>query len=136
MPAMFAKVLVERLVTREAEENRDESVAASLRVSQKLEVRLCKIIGREGFRTLLARAVKLTVRQFPAFKPPPIPDDGSIGGLFSEPHADAEIIVALLEHIVELLSTLIGEDLTLRMVNASWPELQLDAPPNSEREPS
>lgn len=118
------------------------------RALNKLRLHLSKTIGQEGFRTLLARALALTTPQFPNLGSIQINADGSLNGLPGTAGAHSKITqneaqstqsyetpstatmanpiegaTALLAHLIALLVTFIGEDLTLRILSALWPEL-------------
>ena len=127
--------LVRRLLIVEAEENGDPTSLsfAAERVSDKMGAHLSTRIGREGFRTLLARALALTKAQFPSLLVVRVEENGSLVGL----HGDAESsegAAALLGCLLGLLVTFIGEDLTLRMLGAVWPELDGDSVADEEDE--
>ena len=115
--------LVRRLLTVEAEENGDQTSLsyAAERVSDKMRMHLSKRIGQEGFRTLLARALALTKSRFPSLRVVRVEENGSLVGLRGAAES-SEAAVALLACLVGLLVTFIGEDLTLRMLDAVWPE--------------
>ena len=149
---MRAKVipdLVRRLVSHEAGESQDQEslIEAAERVADKLRVHLSRRIGQEGYRTLLARALALTTAEFPRLISVQVGKDGSLLGLResagpdlptgrdNEGNQDAvEGMAALLARFLELLATLIGEDLTLRMLGSVWPELALDDATGGENE--
>ena len=140
MRAIATTDLVRRLLTLVAAEIQDEEsvILAAERVSDKLRAHLSQRIGAEGFRTLLARALALATAHFPHLRAVRVSADGSLIGLrvaagFSLPetgdkvsqHDTVEGAVALLSHLLELLVTFIGEDLTLRMLRTVSPELAL-----------
>ncbi len=118
------------------------------RVLNKLRLHLSKTIGQEGFRTLLARALTLTTPQFPNLGSIQINADGSLNGMPGTAGVHSKITqneaqntqsyetpstaiianptegaTALLAHLIALLVTFIGEDLTLRILSTLWPEL-------------
>ncbi len=132
MRAIAIMGLVRRLLTLEAAESQDQDsvIGAAERVSDKLRAHLSKRIGQEGFRTLLARALTLTTAQFPHLSAVQVGADGSLTGLRRAAGAglqkppdnvtqqDAvEGAVALLAHLLGLLISFIGEDLTLRLLS-------------------
>ncbi len=141
--------LVQRLLTHEAAESQDQEalIEAAERASDKVRAHLSKRIGQEGFRTLLARALTLTTAQFPHLSAVRIGADGSLVGLRAAMSrglgetqnnetrgAVVEGAVALVAHLLALLITFIGEDLTLRLLSAVWPELALDNAPDQKDE--
>lgn len=135
--------LVRRLLTLEAAESQDQEavIGAAERVSEKLRAHLSKRIGHEGFRTLLARALTLTIAQFPSMNAVQVSSDGSLVGLrvaaghglqkapsdvTQQDAQDAvEGAVALVAHLLALLFNFIGEDLTLRILSTVSPGLAL-----------
>lgn len=124
---------------------------AAERASDKLRVHLSKRIGQEGFRVLLARALSLTTPLFPYLSAMRVGADGALVGLRgaidrgSQEARDngtrnngtrnngtrddrtledtAEAATALIAQFLGLLIAFIGEDLTLRMLDAGWPGL-------------
>lgn len=141
--------LVRRLLTHEAAGNQDQEalIKAAERASDKLRAHLSNRIGQEGFRTLLARALSLTTPQFPHLSAVRVGADGSLVGLrgaagrgsgevqdSETQKAVVEGAVALVAHLLALLVTFIGEDLTLRLISAVWPDLGLDDAPGGENE--
>ncbi len=138
MRAIDIQGLVRRLLTHEAAESRDQEalLQAAERVSDKLRAHLSRRIGQEGFRTLLARALTLMTVQFPHLGAVRVEANGSLVGLHgaavpggqetrdTEPWEDpVEGAVALIAHLLALLMTFIGEDLTRHILSAVWPEL-------------
>ncbi len=142
MRAITRVALVRRLLTLEAVGSQDQEalVAAAERVLDKLRAHLSQRIGQEGFRTLLARALTLTTPRFPRLKAVRVEADGSLSGLRRAadaspqeaqddvtPQEAVEGTTALAAHLIELLITFIGEDLTLRVLSTVSPTLSLPA---------
>jgi len=140
MRAIAILDLVRRLLTLEAAESQEQEsvIGAAERVSDKLRAHLSNRIGQEGFRTLLARALTLATVQFPHLKVVRVGADGSLAGLRvtagpDSPETGARVAqqetvegaVALLGHLLALLFTFIGEDLTLRILGTVSPRLAL-----------
>jgi hypothetical protein len=136
MSATDLEGLVRRLLTHEAAGNREHGsrIDAADRTLDGLCVHLSKRIGQEGFQTLLARAVTLTNARFPRLGPVRVEPDGSLSGLHEAEGSwdggdggsreeTAAGAAALIECLLGLLITFIGEDLTLRMLGAVWPGL-------------
>lgn len=146
MRAIAIQGLVRRLLTLEAAENQDQEsvIGAAERVSDKLRAHLSQRIGQEGFRTLLARALTLTVNQFPHLRTVRVAEDSSLVGLRRAASATQETrddvsqqdtvegVVALVAHLLGLLFTFIGEDLTLRILSAVVPALALPEPASDD----
>lgn len=142
MRAITRVALVRRLLTLEAVGSQDQEalVAAAERVLDRLRAHLSQRIGQEGFRTLLARALTLTTPRFPRLKAVRVEADGSLSGLRRAadaspqeaqddvtPQEAVEGTTALAAHLIELLITFIGEDLTLRVLSTVSPTLSLPA---------
>ncbi len=141
--------LVRRLLTHEAAGSRDLEplIEAAERVSDKLRAHLSRRIGQEGFRTLLARALALTTAQFPHLSAVRVGADGALIGLRAaqgrrtegawdrQAQEDSvEGAVALIAHLLGLLITFIGEELTLRILSSVWPDFALDGAADRETE--
>lgn len=126
--------LVRRLLIHEAgnAQNAGAVTESAERVCEKLRVHLTTRIGRDGFRTLMVRALTLAAAQFPLLCTVLVTADGTLEGLLPAlsnapqnhdeqvPAAD-EGAVALVEHLTLLLVTFIGYDLTLRILSTVWP---------------
>jgi len=132
MRATAIQGIVQRLLIHEAAENRGQAAfpVAAERVLDKMRAHLSKRIGQEGFRTLLARALTLTSALFPHLSAVRVAADGSLLGLrgaadTQEKSLAVEGVAALVAHLIALLMTFIGEDITLRMLSAVWPALAL-----------
>ena len=127
--------IVRHLLALEAAEGeeRESALDAAERVSDKMRVHLSKRIGPDGFRTLLARALALTKALFPSLRVVRIEKNGSLVGLRGSAES-AEAAVALLACLLGLLVTFIGEDLTLRMLGAVWPEAGIGGAADEESE--
>lgn len=139
MRAITRAALVRRLLTLEAVGSQDQEalVAAAERVLDRLRAHLSQRIGQEGFRTLLSRALALTTAQFPHLRTVRVAEDGSLVGLRRAAVATQETrddvsqqdtvegVVALVAHLLGLLFTFIGEDLTLRILSTVVPALAL-----------
>jgi hypothetical protein len=138
MRATAIQGLVQQLLTQEAAQSQDQDffLAATERVFEKLHQHLSKRIGQEGFRTLLARALALTSVQFPALRAVRVGADGSLVGLHEAAEAaeaeTAEGTAALIGQLIALLTTFIGEELTLQILGAVWPEIIWDDVPSGE----
>jgi hypothetical protein len=99
----------------------------AFRVSEKLRLPLSRLAGAPGFRSLLERALTLATTQSHSLSPVRVKPDGSLEGL-NELHKDeeAEAGVMLIAHLLDLLFTLIGEQLTMHLVHDVWPDLPVD----------
>ena len=123
------KAFARRLVIYEAAADKPAGAHKStvFRVCEKLRQPLSRLAGLAGFRSLLSRALALANGEAPWTKAIHVKPDGSLEGLeqaqaqLSEDEiADGEII--LVAQLIGLLVTFIGEELTLRLVQESWPD--------------
>ena len=105
-----------------------DALAHAMRAWQRLAAHLCPLIGEAGFCALYGRAVRLSSGNEDW---PPIPHGvRSIDILFAtleeslatHPVRARAVNLALLETFTKLLSGLIGEALTARLLNTAWAE--------------
>jgi len=134
-----ARVVARRVLLCEAG-GRIEPAAlteAAARADARLRARLADLIGLTGYTTLLARAVRLAQDDIPALEGVTVvagePEaEGSLRGVPAFARASGDVaaieagLSAILAHAIGLLITFIGEDLALRLVHESWPELASD----------
>jgi hypothetical protein len=100
------------------------------RILVRLHRRLGELVGTAGFDVLLARAVVLARRRHPSLARLTTGPEGKLIGT-DDPVSDAadEAGTAIVAHFLELLVTLIGEDLTMRLVGDLRPgEHEEDGP--------
>jgi hypothetical protein len=141
MREIWIQVLVRRILASEAGDSQDPEhlLDAADRVFDKLRAHLSKRIGQEGYRTLLARAVVLSLPAFPKLCDLRLETNGVLAGLRpaaetgsreksgAEPlPAPVDGATAVASCLLDLLAAFIGEDLTLHMLRAIWPEVPLD----------
>jgi len=99
----------------------------AVRVIDALRVQLVRLAGVHGFQSLLSRALTLAKAEIPALHIVQTRDDGSLKGFDkieqSEEAGTAEQAgTVLITHLLGLLITFIGEPLTLRLVQNTWPD--------------
>ena len=126
--AVSAKVrdLTQRLIAYEAAESYPSptDISAATRVSEKLRRPLSALAGASGFHALLARALTVAKRETHKLGAVQIKPDGSLDGLDELPNDDGnEASVMLIAQLLGLLANFIGEPLTLRLVQDTWPDL-------------
>ena len=116
--------------------------AAAERATQRLAEPLGRLLGVEGYRGLLRRAVHVARIESPLLRELPLAEPaGGLDGLHAavgdaDPAAARDALTAVLAHLVWLLVTFIGENLTRRTVRDAWPDMQLDGEPLlSSKEP-
>ena len=88
-----------------------------VRVCDKLRRPLATLAGAAGFRSLLARALKLAKQESPVLGAWEIKPDGSLQVFGGEMAESGAVLVA---HLLGLMITLIGEYLTLRLLHDVW----------------
>ncbi len=122
-----------RLLVYETRPGMTSRVAAG-RVSKKLSRPLCTLVGVDGYRSLLSRALVLGSTEVAWLKTISVNADGNIEGFdrvkaqFSEAEvAKGEAI--FIAHLLGLLVTFIGEALTLGVVRDAWPKAAFDKVP-------
>jgi hypothetical protein len=125
--------LAQRLLSDEvaAEKTSLSTESAFSRVYEKLRWDLCALAGVAGFRSLASRALTMAKSEAPSLSSIQIAADGSLEGLGdhesqSNKHQADEGGVILLAQLLSLLITFIGETLTLRLVQDTWPDAGLD----------
>ncbi len=123
MPKEFASRLLVHVAAMSKPASGDTSAAC--RICEELRVPLGKMLGVEGFRSLLSRAQVLASADVPWLKALVIEQDGSFTGLKErklrlDATVDGEL--ALVGHLLGLLVVFIGPALTLRLLHEVWPD--------------
>ena len=122
--------LARRLLACEvvASENSEPTESSAVRVCEKLRRPLCALAGVAGYRSLLSRALTLARTEAPGLSAVQVAPDGSLEGLgefesqIEKDHA-GEAGVILIAQLLGLCLALIGEVLTLRLVEDVSPYL-------------
>lgn len=99
--------------------------------SEKLRPHLVALMGIIGYRALLARALALANADFPWMREVQVNSDSTCEGFEGlearvKPDEFSEGSIVLLSHLLGLLVTFIGEELTLRLVHQAWPNLSFN----------
>jgi hypothetical protein len=98
----------------------------AVRVLEKLRNSLSRIAGPGGFTALLRRALALARADVPALHAVQIGPDGGLEGLEAlfagADNVGAEAATTITGHLLGLLMTFVGQDLTLRLVREAWPD--------------
>jgi len=97
----------------------DEESAAS-RVSGKLRTIVSALVGAAGYKSILMRALNLTMRDTDAFRDASVTSDGF---LKDSNNRDLQAGELLIFHLVGLLVVLTGIDFTLQLLREAWPDL-------------
>jgi hypothetical protein len=109
----------------------DAGVDVAARVIEELRLRLIKLAGVDGFRSLLSRALTQAKAEVPSLNIVQIRSDGSVEGFdgIEGSHvtgAATQAGTVLVAHLLELLVTFIGAPLTLSLVRDKWPDASMD----------
>jgi len=99
----------------------DARAKAAAQVVAELRLRLIKLTGVEGFRSLLSRAVALAKAEGPLLDTVQVSADGSLEGLdgieqTEGAEAAGQAGTVLVARLLELLVAFIGQPLTLHLV--------------------
>lgn len=135
IPKGFARqLLAYEAVSRKSAGAND---SATFRLCEKLRGPLGKLMGVDGFRSLLSRALALASAQVPWLGALKIKADGSLEGLDEleekvDLHGISEGEVILVGQLLALLVIFIGPALTLGLLHEIWPKWTIV---NWERKP-
>jgi hypothetical protein len=130
LPKPSARRIAEGILAEEAGNARTagEAISAVIQVHAKLAGTISPVLGQEGFEAMFARTVQKTKADYPCLEAISSGNpDGVLDRLKSvlsqqEATTVREVGVSLVEMSFQLLSTLIGEELTLRLFRSTWPE--------------
>lgn len=125
IPALAKWVLLREVNTNTTP---DAYLQAAFHVCDKLGRSILTFAGTAGYRSLLSRALALARSQVSWLAAVQIKTDGSLelrSGVATELSADSTMQggMALVESLLKLLATLIGEALTLRLVRDVWQDV-------------
>lgn len=128
------RALAELLISWEARNRAFSEAAISpvFLVIDKLRPHLATLMGHNGFRALLSRALVIATAEYPTLKTIQVNPDGclayaTIKEELPSPQKLQKGEVALLVQLLGLLVALIGELLTVRLVREIWPNLPANA---------
>jgi CheY-like chemotaxis protein len=107
----------------------DADKSAAFRVFEKLRGPLVRMVGVNGYRSLVARARALAAAEAPWLLALPLPVDGSLAGIDElesrvSRRAVAEGEVLMVARLLGLLVVLIGSALTRQLFHESWPAME------------
>lgn len=107
------------------------SSPAAFAICERLRPLLATLMGNAGFHTLLSRALAVAAPEIAWLRTVRVNAGGSLEWLVgAEAPPDAEEAVAgggvLIAQLLGLLAAFIGENLTIRMIRETWPELSYD----------
>lgn len=121
----FTDISVARRIV-EAEALRRPLPAAIERVFTRMQDATAPLVGEQGFAALLARALALSETCAPlprgdiGIEPRSIAASLAARAADLAPEAVLQCSVVVLDHLLDLLRTFIGEDLTARLVGRTW----------------
>ncbi len=113
--------IAERLLGYEAGRESPSGANAfpAVYVCQKLGLPLSRLVGENGSRALLTRALTVAKREAEVLGPVKVADDGALEGWNGEAEGASTVLVG---HLIGLLETFLGEALTLRLLHYVWPD--------------
>ena len=100
---------------------------AAVRVFDKLSERLTPLLGAAGVQLLFVRSAKLTQGELSPAVPTTILGDGAkVRELLAarDPALSADTATTLFANFLTLITTFIGERLTLQVLRGAWPNLE------------
>ncbi len=120
--------LAERLLGYEGLDSHspEKGISSLLKTFKKLRDPLVTFAGAQGFRSLLTRALNLSIDEEPWLSSIRVNEEGSLElQLEQEPSFEETTRggILLLAHLLSLLTTFIGEGLTLNLITRIWPEI-------------
>jgi hypothetical protein len=128
--------LADRLLVCEssAGETSEPMESATLRVYDKLRQGLGEFAGVDGFQSLASRALVLARTEAPSLSAVRVTAEGALLGLgqgkIEHPDMDrdqaGEGAIILIAHLLGLLLLLLGESLTLSLLQFTWPGAVLE----------
>ncbi len=122
--------LIADVLALQAGASNADTVARSLRTWELLAAHLSPLIGEAGFCALYGRTMRLVIAQYPWLTPAlsSQPIDALLSTLKEnlssiDPASAGQATGALLDTFTRLLSGLIGEALTTRLLNTAWADV-------------
>jgi hypothetical protein len=110
--------------------------AAAWSLYEKLNARLAPLLGAAGVQALFVRSAKLAQADFPSLAEVATPDGmKKLGaGLQALEPADAtEVAATLFGTFLELMTTFIGERLTVLILRSAWPTIEETVPRETKK---
>jgi len=134
-PAQLARI--RRLLAAEATGDGAEARAAAAgAVYQKLDAQLSLLLGRTGFQMLLARAAKLAQPELACLTEVAVVESPTKLQAFLralDPATAAEAAEVLFGTFFTLLTTFIGDRLTVQTLRRAWPAIEEPAAPETKK---
>ena len=119
-PRMAMRELAQRLIALEEASDLISNPAknAAFRVLEKLRLLLTRFAGSDGFAALMRRAIALSRAENPSLVDCTLGKDGSMASIEG---ISVETGLSLAAQLLDLMTTFIGEALTLSLVADIWP---------------
>jgi len=111
--------LATQLLALEAANHHDNGGSEAARVVDRLRISLVRFAGNDGFAALLRRSIVLVQTDDAALQAVKFTDEGKIEGF---ENIKAESGAPVITHLLWLLATFIGEQMTFQIVREIWPE--------------
>ena len=128
----LTKLLVRMIARRVSEDEGNDEIAVARRTYDDLAVVLVPLISQAGFDALLAHALQITEREYPAKDDPGRDVERAPSERVTlwlerlDERQTLDAAAALLFALAALLTTLIGESLTTRYLRKAWPDAFID----------
>src|SRR5688572_17299990 len=122
MAPALVDVVGEILASETGERRSSERIAAGVaKVCEKISGQLSPLIGSAGFQALLSRSLKLATATHPWLAS----DQAGLRASLERQEAASAIEASslVLANLIELLTKLVGEGLTRRLLQEVWPEV-------------
>ena len=136
-PSATQLARIRRLLAAEATGAGAEAYAAAAgAVYQKLDAQLSLLLGRTGFQMLLARATKLAQPELTCTIEVAVVESSTSLRAFLQaldPAAAAEAAEVLFGTFFTLLTTFIGDRLTVQALRRAWPAIEEPAAPETKK---
>jgi hypothetical protein len=123
------KLLVRMIDRRSGDEEHGGAIAAARQAYDDLAVVLVPLVSQAGFDALIARALQLARREYPAEEWPA--NEAGETEQFAEvrfwldhlnPRRSNDGAAAMFAELAAMLNTMIGESLTTRYLRKAWPD--------------
>jgi len=113
-----------------------ECAAAAWRLYEKLNARLAPLLGSAGVQALFVRSAKLAQGEVGSLAEVATPEGMSkLGAVLQalDPAEATEVAATLFGTFFELMTTFIGERLTVLVLRSAWPAIEDTAPRETKR---
>jgi hypothetical protein len=108
----------------------ESTTRRSFGVSTELAGPLSRLVGRSGFEALLARALTMTVAEFPRLRLAKVDPMRGVNLSEIQPHLSPEESargeITLVANLLQLLCLFLGEALVLCILSDIWPDASLN----------